>query len=605
LSLDHRLGWVVGLVVASSLLTAWLAVPVPFSGRVLDAQGKPIAGASITPRGPTADLARSDAGGAYSAGSRAWPLGLPAEVRADRFQPAETQGGEVVLHRWPRLMGVVVDEVGDPVSAADLTIAAQGRSWRASADSDGRFALFLPISGGSVKATVGALDHESWSGSAVLQLDRAATLAPKLARQLGTLTIITDPAGVSPLIDTRHLDSCTATPCQVSLPVGYHTVSVDDPIFVPWLASARLAKDGAVKVATTLVRRLGRLKVNVAGSGELALDGSQIGTGAFNADVVTGQHTLTYRSAATWPYRAAVEVQWQQATEVTLAPHAVTPGDPGTFLAELQAYLNATGGSFGVYLEQLGSGRTLAIGQDTRMEAASVIKIPVALYLLNQVDAGQPKLSDKVKLEARDFMGGTGILYGSAKAGDEISYQDLLADLIRQSDNTAWQALQRVLDPAKIDSFAAAQGAPDCHQLSDQCTARQAGQLLSKLGRGGLLSGDSTNRLIQLLETTVFNDRINYYLSGVSIAHKIGIDGNVINDCGIVYSSAGAFTICVSPGRPTSRRASRRSGTSPAPPTAITAAEVDQASRAVTRGHRPPPVNSAPASGRPRPPCPL
>jgi len=472
-------------------------------------------------------------------------LGLPAQVRADRFQPAETQGGEVVLHRWPRLMGVVVDEVGDPVSAADLTIAAQGRSWRASADSDGRFALFLPISGGSVKATVGALDHESWSGSAVLQLDRAATLAPKLARQLGTLTIITDPAGVSPLIDTRHLDSCTATPCQVSLPVGYHTVSVDDPIFVPWLASARLAKDGAVKVATTLVRRLGRLKVNVPGSGELGLDGSQIGTGAFNADVVTGQHTLTYRSAATWPYRAAVEVQWQQATEVTLAPHPVPPGDSATFLAELQAYLSATGGSFGVYLEQLSSGRTIAVGQDTSMEAASVIKLPVSVYLLQQVDAGQVKLSDKVKLEPKDFMGGTGILYGSAKAGDEITYQDLLADLIRQSDNTAWQALQRVLDPAKIDSFAAAQGAPDCHQLSDQCTARQAGQLLSKLARGGLLSVDSTNRLLQLLETTVFNDRINYYLSGVSIAHKIGIDGNVINDCGIVYSSTGAFTICV------------------------------------------------------------
>ncbi|MDQ6637257.1 MAG: serine hydrolase [Candidatus Dormibacteraeota bacterium] len=530
---------------ASSLLTAWLAVPVPFSGRVLDAEGKPIAGASITPHGPAADVAHSDSGGTYRAGTHAWPLGLPALVRAGGFQPAETRGGEVVLHRWPRLMGVVVDEIGDPVPDADLTLTAQGRSWRTSADSEGRFALFLPISGDSVQATVGALGHEGWSGSAVLQLDREATLAPKLARQLGTLTIITDPAGVNPLIDTRHLDSCKATPCQVSLPVGYHTVSVDDPIFVPWLASARLAKDGAVNVAATLVRRLGRLKVNVPGTGELALDGSQIGTGAFNADVVTGQHTLTYRSAATWPYRADVQVQWQQATEVTLAPHPVTPGDSGTFLTELQAYLTATGGTFGVYLEQLSSGRTLAIYQDASMEAASVIKIPVALYLLSQVDAGQVKLSDKVKLEAKDFMGGTGILYGSAKAGDEITYQDLLAALIRQSDNTAWQALQRVLDPAKIDGFAAAQGAPDCHQLSDQCTARQAGQLLSKLGRGGLLSGDSTDRLIQLLETTVFNDRINYYLSGVSIAHKIGIDGNVINDCGIVYAATGAFTICV------------------------------------------------------------
>lgn len=542
---DHRLKLVIGLVAASLLVIGWLAVPVPVSGRILDREGHPVAGAEVAPRGLAAEPARTDAQGNYSASSHAWPLGLPAQVGAEGFQPAETRGGEVVLHRWPRLAGVVLDDTGAPVPDAELSITNSSHRWQASADVAGAFALYLPVSGGSAQAEVAALDHDAWSGSASLALDRQATLAPKLARQLGTLTITTEPAGVDPLIDTRHLDACKATPCQVSLPIGYHTVSIDDPLYVPWLDGAKLTKDRSAKLATTLVRKVGRLKVNLPGSGELALDGSQIGIGAFNADVLTGQHTLSYRSATTWPYRMPVEVRWQQPTEVTLAPHTLRPGDSASFLAELQAYLTTAGGTFGVYLEDLTTGHGLGIGQDTGMEAASVIKVPVALYLLQQVDTNQVKLSDKVKLEPTDFMGGTGILSGSAKAGDEIPYQDLLADLIQQSDNTAWRLLQRVLDAAKIDAYAAAQGAPDCHQLSDQCTAHEAGQLLSRLGRGGLLSRDSSDRLIHLLETTVFNDRINYYLSGVGIAHKIGIDGNVINDCGLVYASTGTFTICV------------------------------------------------------------
>jgi beta-lactamase class A len=41
---------------------------------------------------------------------------------------------------------------------------------------------------------------------------------------------------------------------------------------------------------------------------------------------------------------------------------------------------------------------------------------------------------------------------------------------------------------------------------------------------------------MHLLETTAFNDRINYYLGGFTIAHKVGMDGGVMNDAGVVYA---------------------------------------------------------------------
>jgi len=202
------------------------------------------------------------------------------------------------------------------------------------------------------------------------------------------------------------------------------------------------------------------------------------------------------------------------------------------------------GGTYGAYVEDLGSGSAVGAGDTTMLEAASVIKVPEAVYLLHQADAGRLGLGDQVTLQSGDFMGGTGSLYGTAHPGDTYSYQQLLSLLIQQSDNTAWLALRRVLGDGSIDSYAASAGAGGCSQVTDNCTARAAGHLMAQLARGQLLSGASTRLLLNLLESTVFNDRINYYLSGMAIAHKVGMDGSVWNDCGVVFASR-PFVVCV------------------------------------------------------------
>jgi beta-lactamase class A len=239
------------------------------------------------------------------------------------------------------------------------------------------------------------------------------------------------------------------------------------------------------------------------------------------------------------------DVAWNQTTEVKLAPVGVTPGDASGFAGGLRAYLAAQGaGGYGVYLEELSSASTLGAGEGTSMVAASVIKVPEALYLLRQVDQGLTRLEDTVDLRDEDFMGGTGTLYGSAHAGDTLSYGDLLGLLIQQSDNTAWRLLDRVMGASNVDGYAAGIGAGDCRQ-GGLCSARSAGHMLAQLARGQLLSAASTQRLLSLLESTVFNDRINFYLAGLTIAHKVGMNGGVINDCGVVFLPGDPFAICV------------------------------------------------------------
>ncbi|HEX6350133.1 MAG TPA: serine hydrolase, partial [Candidatus Dormibacteraeota bacterium] len=300
-----------------------------------------------------------------------------------------------------------------------------------------------------------------------------------------------------------------------------------------------LVRNQRLAVSTTLQPRLGVLAVTAPGgnAAELLIDGNAVGAGGWTGELPVGHHTVVFRTADTWPWVAGVDVQWQQKTTVQVAPTPVVPGDEGAFVAGLNAYLGSLGGQYGVWLDDLSSGHQLGYHQGDVMEAASVIKVPLALYVLDQVAQNKIKLSDTVQLQDSDFMGGTGTLYYSNAPGDTFSYQDLLALLIQQSDNTAWKALGRVVGTDKVDAYAASIGAPDCHQEDDNCTAQEAGVMLAKLAGGSVLDANGRQMLLGWLENTAFNDRINYYLSNGAVAHKVGMDGGVMNDSGIVLGS--------------------------------------------------------------------
>jgi beta-lactamase class A len=465
-------------------------------------------------------------------------------VSAPGFRPEHVSGGRVTLHRWPWVSGTVTDDAGNPVAGATLTVSRGGRSWRGTSDQNGRFGFSAEADGGPAVVAAAAPDHDGASTRMTFGLDLRVGFAPVLVRHVGILELDSDPAGVAPQIDGQAARDCPGTPCQLTLLVGHHVVSVQNDLFLPWSQEVVVARGQTGTVHLQLSRKTGTLQVS-APSGDLLVDGVEVAQGAWSGTLPTGHHTITFRSASTWPFTAAADVAWNQTAQVAVQPHPVVPGDAGAFTGELQAYLKGLGGSFGVWVQEPGSGRTLQLGQDTRLEAASVIKVPEALYLLHQVDAGAVNLGDQVTLQAQDFMSGTGILYSKAHPGDQHTYQDLLTDLIRYSDNTAWRAIMRSLGAGSIDAYAASLGAGDCHQWDDGCTAREAGSLLVRLAFGRLLSAGSTQLLLGLLESTVFNDRINYYLPGVTVAHKVGMDGGVINDCGIVYAPGSPFVICV------------------------------------------------------------
>src|SRR5688572_10265546 len=59
-------------------------------------------------------------------------------------------------------------------------------------------------------------------------------------------------------------------------------------------------------------------------------------------------------------------------------------------------------GSFGVYVKQLGSGREFSFRGEERWYLASGVKLPIALEVLAQAEAGSLKLHEELELQDAD-----------------------------------------------------------------------------------------------------------------------------------------------------------------------------------------------------------
>lgn len=537
--------WLLGAL-GLSLVALGMLLPLPTPGQVVDPQGRPVRDASVRLDVLGGHLqVDADDQGRYLLPMPHVPGTAPARAAATGYLADTSAGGRQVLHRLPVLTGRVVDDVGSPVPGATVAArGADGHTYKARTGRDGSYAFPDGLPPGRVEVTGSASFHVAARFVRQLGLDQRGQLTVTLQREFATLQLDSDPQGFPLTIDGKPAQDCPKTPCQAAVPAGRHKLGLQNDQYVPWEQPVDVRQGAVLNLAPKLQRKTGTIALTAPDGAEVSLDQNVVGSGNWKADVPTGDHLLSVRSDDTWPAVQKVGVQWKQTAQMQLTPPAVAK-DPSGFTSQLNAYGQAVGGQYGVYLEDLTTGQTVGSGQDSSMEAASVIKLPQALYLLHQADANQLKLTDPVTLQPQDFMGGTGVLYSSAKPGQQIAYQDLLKDLIQQSDNTAWQALNRQLGATNVDAFAASLGAPACRQEDDQCSPHQIGTLLDKLARGQAVSPGSTQTLLNLLETTAFNDRMNTYLSDVQIAHKIGIDGQVNNDAGIVYLNGHPFVLVV------------------------------------------------------------
>jgi beta-lactamase class A len=198
----------------------------------------------------------------------------------------------------------------------------------------------------------------------------------------------------------------------------------------------------------------------------------------------------------------------------------------------------------------------------------SVYKLPIGMTVMKQVDAGQIKLDQKVPVTKDDFIGRASHspIRDKYPNGIELSVNDLMGWMLRESDGTASDALMKLAGgPEAVQAYLAEAGIKDMMILDTEkafardhslqyrnwATPEAAVALLRALHEHRGLSESSRTLLLKLMTESITGPkRLKGLLpAGTVVAHKTGTSGTengitaATNDIGIISLPNGRHVI--------------------------------------------------------------
>lgn len=247
------------------------------------------------------------------------------------------------------------------------------------------------------------------------------------------------------------------------------------------------------------------------------------------------------------------------------APPIPAADSTARLLPRLQALADETGGVVGLHALHLESGRSVALRGTEPFFMASVTKLPLAVHVLREVERGRIALDDRVEITASQMSPGRSPIRDAHPRGGRLSVEELLRLAVSESDNTANDALQRLVGgPAAVTRGLEAMGIrgirvdrpytrlgaevstrADATDPRDTATPRGATSLLAALWGGRLLNRENTTRLAGWM--TRGNNPASRIVAGVPagtpVGHKTGTWNSEDGAARIAVNNVGVVTL--------------------------------------------------------------
>lgn len=217
----------------------------------------------------------------------------------------------------------------------------------------------------------------------------------------------------------------------------------------------------------------------------------------------------------------------------------------------IERKLNEIGGKTSFFFKNLQTGEVIAVRENERMLAASVIKLFVLAYAFEQFESGAWNQEEMVVLREKDKVPPSGALY-FLHEGTELTLLDLCKLMIVFSDNVATNLICEKATIQAIVTWMKQQGYSTSilnRKMYDVERARlgfqnyicasEVADLLEKMERGTLVSEKASAQMIAILKEQQVNGKIPFFLERIEdapeIAHKTGEDDGITNDVAIIY----------------------------------------------------------------------
>jgi beta-lactamase class A len=270
--------------------------------------------------------------------------------------------------------------------------------------------------------------------------------------------------------------------------------------------------------------------------------------------------------------RGATGRGWQAAIIAPIAFHAVmlhaqglraattqgrpTPdarADTARLHRALDSLSDAHHGVVGYTVVNLETGERLSRRGDEPFPTASLIKVPIAVALMEQVAVGQLSLDDRITVLRIEKVPGAGVLQ-FLHDGAEITIRDAMWLMLTLSDNTAtnlllsrvemrrvWDAMEkRGLPRTKVHSkvfLRLASVAPDSSVKYGLgvSTPNEMARLFTMLADGKAVTAAADSVIMDMLEHNEDGQLLQRYIDGVRAPHKTGATDAVRTECAVFY----------------------------------------------------------------------
>ena len=198
---------------------------------------------------------------------------------------------------------------------------------------------------------------------------------------------------------------------------------------------------------------------------------------------------------------------------------------------ELGEMLESADGSWSLYVQSFDQEEAaFEYGRDKVFYAASINKLPIALYTLSQVEEGEINLNDELEVTEEVKCPGTGILR-LLREGLHVTVEDALTLMMAVSDNTAAKLMVRKAGPENINEYLEASGfgntwlevLPEGNFSYGYTTAKESAQLLRGIHNAEYVSPEASQKLLAVLGRNHFSYGVRRYLpKDLKIANKEG-----------------------------------------------------------------------------------
>lgn len=223
---------------------------------------------------------------------------------------------------------------------------------------------------------------------------------------------------------------------------------------------------------------------------------------------------------------------------------------------EIKKIMTNLPGKIGLYYQDLSTREAFGITEHEGFIAASVIKLPILIAVLNKIHKGELNKNDQVTMSALDKVPGCGALRHMHN-DLVVTISDLCHLMIVLSDNTATNILIRLLGFDYINQIFTEidfkttklnrllfDYEKHLQGIENYFSPLEIGQLLEKIYKKTILTEELCDEVIDILKKQQINHKIPYLLPDhIEIAHKTGEDEGITHDVGLIFGKK-PFILC-------------------------------------------------------------